>query len=711
MPKYLLLATSILATPAMAQSADEAQRNPVHGPDDKTIVVTADYINDLDLLAGTSVVAGDELLRELKPQIGEVLLKQPGVSATSFSPGASRPVLRGLQGPRVAVLTDGVGTLDASNTSVDHAVTIDPLVTERIEIFRGPAALLFGSSAIGGAVNALDRRIPRDIPDNGFHVDLIGDISSAYDGGSGGGSFDLAVSDQFVVHIDGSYRKTKDVEVGGFVLTPALRAEQQAIADEETEEGNLEEAAEAQELADLRDVLPNSGTETYTLGAGFALINDGGSLGASVSYYDTRYGVPERPGAEHAHGEEEGGEEEEGPVSIDLKQWRADLRGEVFTGGGFLDSVRLRVGYSNYTHTEFEGDEVGTVFDVEGFEGRLELVQAEQNGWRGVSGFQGLTRDFSAIGEEAFVPPNTTDQYGIFTLQEFELGRFGIEVSARYEKSDLRSDSVAIGLEDDAVIVAVDRSFNAFSAAAGVNYEIAPEVKVGFNASRVERAPSAEELFSNGPHIVTQAFEVGDPTLVKETAWGIEAYLRGATGPARFQFAAYYNWFNDFIYETDTGVEADGLPLFQILQADADYWGFEGQIFYDLVRQGDLTVTIDAVGDYTRATIEGAGPAPRIPPFRIGGGLEASKGAFGGRVEVEYSAEQDRTAAFELPTDDHTLVNASLSWKPFGNNSDTVLIASVDNLFDVDARRHASFTKDFIPLAGRNFRIAARVSF
>jgi iron complex outermembrane recepter protein len=728
--KFALLATTVLASPALAQSAPapETARDAVHGDDNRVIIVTADFIDELDLLAGTSVVTGDDLLRDIEPQIGDVLADQPGVSATSFSPGASRPVLRGLQGERVRVLTDGIGTLDVSNTSVDHAVTIDPLVTERIEIFRGPAALLFGSQAIGGAVNALDRRIPRAVPENGYHFDAIGSYSSAYDGTSGSAAADVALSDQFVVHVDGSYRKTEDVEVGGYVLSPLLRAEQLAVAAEELEEGHLEEAEEAQEFADLRGVLPNSATETYTLGAGFALINDGGSLGASVSYFDSRYGVPARPGAEHAHGDE-GEEGEEGhdegedhdhddeghdhgevPVSIDLKQYRADLRAEVFTDG-FLEKIKFRAGFSDYQHTEFEGDEVGTVFETQGFETRVELVQTQRNGWRGVTGFQASTRAFSAVGAEAFVPPNDTDQYGLFTLQEFEIGRIGVEASGRYERTDVRSDSVAIGLEEDAVITAVDRSFDAFSIAGGINYAIAPEVKLGLNLSRVERAPSAEELFSNGPHIATQAFEVGDPDLEKESSLGVEAYLRGETGAARFQLAAYYSRFDNFIYETDTGLEADGLPLFQFLQSDAAYYGVEAQAAYDLIDRDGLTVTIDGVADYTRAEIEDDGPAPRIPALRVLGGVEASRDAFGARVEAEWVADQDRTASFEMPTQGYTMVNASVSWKPFGRRNETMLILSGDNLFDVDARRHASFTKDFVPLAGRNIKLSARLSF
>ncbi|QTD56900.1 TonB-dependent receptor domain-containing protein [Parasphingorhabdus cellanae] len=719
MKKIIFVALGLLASPALAENdadADGSLNHPIE--DDETIIVTADYVSEFDILAGTSVIARDNILRSMQPQLGDVLTKQPGVSATSFGPGASRPVLRGLQGERVRVLTDGIGTLDVSNTSADHAVTIDPLTTDRIEIFRGPAALLFGSQAIGGAVNAIDRRIPREVPENGFHVDLLGNYGSAFDEASIGGALEVALSDQFVVHIDGSYRDTGDVEVGDFVLTPALRAQQLEVAAEEQEEGNLDEAAEALELAGLRGQLPNSFTETYTFGTGFALINERGSLGASISLYDTRYGIPARPGAEHhgEEGEEEGegegeGEEGEAPVSIDLRQWRADLRGEIFTGGGFLESVRFRAGYSNYEHTEFEGDEVGTVFDSEGFEARLEFVQADRDGWRGVTGFQGLTRDFVATGAEAFVPPNVTDQYGLFTLQEFQWDKVGLELSARFEKTDVQSNSVAIGLEEAAVIVPIDRNFNAFSVAAGTSYSIAPDVRIGINASRVERAPSAEELFSNGPHVATQAFEIGNPFFDKETSLGLEAYVRGKSGPARFQLAAYHNWFDDFIYEIETGGEADGLPIFQFFQSDARYWGFEAQVAVDVVQSDNVTVTVDAVADYVRATIEDDGPAPRIPPLRLLGGLEASTGSLRGRAEIEWVDSQNRTSAFELPTDGHTLVNASFSWKPFGEESEHILILSADNIFDVDARRHASFTKDFVPLTGRNFKVSARISF
>jgi iron complex outermembrane receptor protein len=566
--------------------------------------------------------------------------------------------------------------------------------------------LLFGGQAIGGAVNVIDRRIPRVVPENGAHFDAIGIYGSAADERSIGGAADVALGNSgFVFHVDGSFRKTDDLRVGGFVLSPRLRAEQLEIAEEEAEEGHLEEAAEALELAGKRGRLPNSATEQKTAGAGLALIRDTFNLGASVSWFDSKYGVPSRPGAAHHHGDEEEneGEEEHGeePVTIGLEQVRVDVRGEFEIGSGFLDKIRLRLGAADYEHTEFEGDEVGTVFKSDGLEGRLEFVQRDRNGWRGASGIQYFSRDFEAIGAEAFVPPNETRQVGLFTLQEFELGQIGLEAAARYEHTDVSSDEVG-----------VDRNFNAFSAALGASYELAPRTKVGLNVSRTERAPAAEELFSDGPHIATQAFEIGDPNLGKEKSWGAEAYARFQGNGFSLNATAFANWFDDFIFEAATGEEEDELPVFQYFQRDARYYGFELEASATLFEARGFRFVADGVADYVRATIrDGGGPVPRIPPLRLLGGLEAQSDKLDGRVEVEWVDDQERVAAFETRTDGHTLVNASIAWRPWGRERETVLLLSANNIFDVDARRHASFTKEFVPLAGRDIRVSARFSF
>lgn len=712
--RHLVLAGSLLPFPAMAQDGvarHEHETSAVHGEASRDIIVTADYLDRLDVIGGQSVISGDDLVREGRGQIGDTLTSQPGVSATSFTPGSSRPVLRGFQGGRIRVLTDGLGSLDVSNTSTDHGVAIDPLTAERIEVLRGPAVLLFGSQAIGGAVNVVDRRIPRKVPDEGLHIDAQAGFGSAADDVSLGAAIDLALAPNIVAHFDSSYRHANDLKVGGSLLSPALRAEQLDIAEEEFEEGHLEEAEEARELADLHGRLPNSGVETYTIGGGLALINEGGSLGVSLGYYDSDYGVPSRPGSGHHHGAEQ---EEHGdgdaPVTIAMNQLRADLRAQI-EAGGFLESVRMRLGYADYEHTEFEGDEVGTVFRSDALEGRIELVQADRNGWRGVTGVQAYARDFNAIGAEAFVPSNNTSQIGLFTLQEFEFGQLGLELAARYERTSTSSNSVKTEIGENAPVVAVERSFDAVSGAIGMTYDLATDVRIGVTGSRAARAPAAEELFANGPHIATQAFELGNPDFGVEKSWGLEAYVRGEAGPLRFSLSGYAQWFDDYIYEVATGEEEEGLPVFRFFQDKARYLGLEGEFEAQLVDKEAFALTGNLIADLVDARITGGGNVPRIPPLRMRAGLSADAGGIGGRVEVEHVFKQSDVAPFETPTDSFTLVNASVQWHPFGSGDETVFVLSANNILDADARRHASSTKDFVPLAGRDIRVSARMSF
>jgi len=351
----LLASTSFIVFPAIAaaQQSTAVASPPVARPhnDDDTIIVTAPFVRELDILAGKSVITGADLQREVRVQIGDSLTSLPGVSATSFTPGASRPVLRGLQGERVRVLTDGIGSIDVSNTSADHAVTIDPLTAERIEVLRGPAVLLFGSQATGGVVNVIDHRTPRELPAKDYHVDLIGGLGSAADERSLGAAIDVALGSGFVIHADGSFRKTDDLRTGGFVLSRNLRAEQVEKAEEEAAEGHLDEAAEALELAGLRGRIPNSATEQKSGGLGLSYVSDTITIGGSISRFESDYGVPSRPGGAHPEGEESGEEEEghgEAPVSIGLKQNRYDLRAGYQFGSGFFESATLRFGAADY---------------------------------------------------------------------------------------------------------------------------------------------------------------------------------------------------------------------------------------------------------------------------------------------------------------------------------------------------------------------------
>ncbi|MCJ8191629.1 TonB-dependent receptor [Sphingomicrobium aestuariivivum] len=688
----------LLASTAL-QSAPVTQNDTA--PEEERIVITGHIIEGLDLLAGASVVEGEEITRTIETQVGDMLTSLPGVSATSFTPGASRPILRGFSGERVRVLNDGIGSIDVANTSADHAVTIDPLTAERIEVLRGPAVLIFGGQAIGGAVNVIDRRIPRTDTNEPFHFDGLAQYRTADDGTALGGAVDVEVVEDLYVHLDGNWSRGEDVEVGGYVLSDELRAEALEEAAEEFEEGNLEEAAEFAELAELRDVLPNSAFEQWSAAAGIGYVGEDIEIGASYSIFDTDYGVPTRPGAHHAHEGEEGAEEEEEGeemVSIGMRQERFDARARFYVQG-FFESATLRFATADYTHTEFEGDEVGTVFDSSGFEGRLEMKQADRDGLHGAFGIQYYEREFDAVGAEAFLRDNETATFSVFGIEEYQPGALGIEGAARFDFTSQESDFLGI-----------ERDYSTFSGAIGANYEVASDMTLGANLSYTERAPSAEELFSEGPHIATQAFEVGDPDLEVESSVGGELFARYEGENVAARATLWANWFDDFIYQQDTGLEEDELPLFLYQQQGADFWGIELEASAPLWRDGLWSVEGDVVADYIRATLEDGSPVPRIPPFRIGTGLTLSRDTLSLRGEVEYVGEQDRTAAFETATDDFTMVNASLSWKPLGKDNETTLILQANNIFDVTARRHASFTKDFVPLAGRDIRLTARFS-
>ena len=674
---------------ATAPKAAAAQTDDFHSADE--IVVTAPYVERLDILSGTSTVSGEILAEKTRAQIGDILTQLPGVSATSFAPGASRPVLRGFQGNRVAVLTDGIGNIDASNTSADHAVTIDSLTTERIEVLRGPAVLLFGGSAVGGAVNVIDKRIPRSVPDEPVHIDALASYGTAAREVAGGASVDIPLGDRFVVHTDASYRKSDDMRIGGFLLSRSARAEALGFADAQQALGNVTEAGFARDLANARGGLPNSGVETWSAGAGAAFIDSGGNLGVSFNIFDTKYGIAERP--------ELGVAPEEGGVAIDLRQYRFDLRSEVELGDGVFDKLRVRSGFADYRHVELEGGEVGTLFLSEAIETRAELTQNDRGGWRGASGVQYLTRNFDAIGAEAFVPPTQTRALGVFTLQEFAFGELDTEIALRFDRADL--DAKTLGLA---------RGFNNVSAAIGAGYNIGA-LKLGVNLSHTGRAPAVEELYSNGPHLATQSFEVGAPDLRSEKSWNGELYARFDGDAFDFSATAFANRFSSFIYEGETGAVEDDLPVFQYFQRRARVWGIEAEASARLATFGAFNLTADGVADYVRTNIRGEGPAPRIPPLRLLGGVELKSAIIDIRGEVEWTDAQTRVAGFETPTDSFTLVNASATWRPFGRDRNIAIIASANNIFDVDARRAASFTKDFVPLSGRDFRVTARFSF
>ena len=693
MPRLSLAALLLLsAAPVLAE--DIAPRDEQHGVSDPEIIVTAPYARDRKLIAtAVTVLQGDDLQRQMRSTIGETLARQPGVSASFFGPNASRPILRGLDSERVRVLTDGIGSFDVSNTSVDHAVAANPLLADRIEIMRGPAALLFGSGAIGGVVNMRDLRIAREVPD-GPHVDASAGVASAARERNIAASLNVPLGAGFVAHVDGSFFESDDYRTGGFVFSQGLRAEA------------AEEGGEVADKAQARGRLDNTGARTWDVGGSIAWIGESGAnFGVAVSHLTNRYGIPN--GLELGHDNEEGiepageGENGHGDITLDMRQTRVDVRGAVPLSGAFKE-LRVRGGWADYQHDEIAGNgEIGTSFFNKSWEARVELVQANVNGWQGASGVQYFSRNFSAVGEEAYIPANETRQFGLFTLQEFDLGNLRLEGGARYEHANVKS-----------AVVGRERTFDALSLSVGGSVALGGGFRLALSAARTERAPSAEELFANGAHAATRAFEIGNPDFRKERQLGAEAVLRGSGLAWRLELSAFVNKFDNFIFLNPNGLEADELPVFQYAQADARFWGVEVEGALKVAQLGGTRVDVTGLLDYTRATVlSGGGAVPRIPPLRMIGGLEANGGVVGGRVEIEHVTAQDRTASFETRTAAFSLINASLSWKPFGTDTPTTLMVQANNIFDVEARRHSSFLKNVAPLFGRDIRVSLRAAF
>jgi len=717
----ILASALLLPSTASAQSSPPPDTGAAHGHDDdrpENIVVTAIIPRShIDILGGTSVLTGEDLVRDIRPSLGDTLARQPGVTSSSFGPGASRPILRGFSGDRIRLLTDGIGSFDASATSVDHAVAINPLLAERIEVLHGPAALLYGSSAVGGVVNVIDSRLPTKLPEGGFDLALNGTYGTAARERNVAGKVDIALGAGFVAHADGSYIRAGDLRTGGHILGATQRAE--ALESDE---------AEIADLANLSGRLPNSALEGWSYTGGLNYIGDGGSIGFSVGKTHMTYGIPIRYVTEehdHDHEEEEeaGGEEghdhghgEAEEVRIIMNQTRADLRAQVNVGGGLLDTIRLRAGWADYNHAEVDLEgEAHTRFFTEGLETRLDLIQSRRGNWEGAVGAQMLLRNSHVEGDEKFLPNIDSTTFGLFTLQALDFGALRLEAGARFESNRLdAAQDDFLGSPD------YRRKFETVSGSLGASYAIVPDWRIGLNVSRVERAPTADELFARGNHAGTQAFELGNPDFKTERGWGLEGTLHGRGRDFHVSISAFYNKFDRFIYDSivpdDACLAANGgeeleFPCFAYQQTGARYYGGEIQADWTAARFGTTTLTLDGLVDVVRATLDGGTPVPRIPPLRMIGGVALAGPSWSTRVEVEYALKQDRVSTLETTTPAYTLVNASIGWTPAMADNRLSLTLSANNLFDVEARRHASLLKDYAPLAGRDVRVTAAVKF
>jgi len=670
-----------------------------HEDEDQSIVITGTKRQAGDVLGGVAVLDSEELAHDVRPSLGETLADLPGVSATSFGPSSSRPILRGEQGERAPVLIDGISSLDLSATDPDHAVTINPMTAQRIEVLHGPGALLYAPSAIGGVVNVIDSRIPRSVP-NDIKADLLLNYGSAANERSANASADVPLGAHFVAHVDGAYSKYDDLHIGGYVLSRPLRQQALASPDEDI-----------RALADLKGTLPNTAGRADDLAGGLAYVDGDLDIGLSYGHHDAKYGVPIRFSLDPDI-------EAESPT-IDAHQDRADARVNVPIGG-FFKTFEFRGGISKYHHAELEpGGIVGTRFYSNGGEMRADVVQSERSGWGGTTGVQYLNQDARIRGDEKYLPDSRKQNVGLFTLQSLEFGKLRIEAAGRLDFAHLRADQdeLIAGLVEDAGKVSVvgasplNRNFTAMSASIGANYDIFAGWRAGVAVSHSERAPGVDELFSFGPHGGSEQFLIGDPNLRLEKSNGVELSIHRTTGPVHVQGSVYYSRFSNFVFQAPNGEIEDDLPVYQYREGKADYYGFELETDVKFGKALGIDWGGELTTDAVRAKIHGFGNAPEIPPFRVLAGLTGTRGAFDGRVEVERVSSQHKTAPIETPTTGFTMVNASLDWHVFADHPELTLSLSANNIFDVEARRHASELKDYAPLAGRDIRVTARLGF
>ncbi len=660
------------------------------------IVVTASPLGRSidEAITGLSVLTGDALSDRLAATIGETLKLEPGVSSSFFGAGASRPIIRGQGGDRVRVLTNGIGSIDASSASPDHAVAAEPAQAERIEVLRGASLLRYGSSGSGGIVNIMDGRIPDTVPEKVSGAVRIG-ASSVDAGRDVAGAIDYALSPNLVLHLDGTWRESDDYKIPGEAESAIFhKLEHEAEEDHDHED--------EEEVPDT-GALENSFANSKSVSGGLSYIGSRGFIGAAVHRFESNYGIPgghthEEGEADDEHDHEHADEPETG-VTIGLEQTRLDINGAL-DFDGVIERVQIFGGVADYTHTEFEAPgEPGTVFKNKGYEGRIEAIQSEKAGWSAAYGLQLRKREFSALGDEAFVPPTETQQIGAYMFHEKEVGDVHLEGAARYERTNHKDSANNI-----------EKNFDLVSVSGGGDVHLTDTVRMGGTVFRTERAPTSEELYSNGPHLATGQFEKGDANLGKETATGVEAAFRHRADGHFVTLNLFYTDYSNYIYESESGAEEDGLPVYQFTGDDAVFKGMEIQGGYDIASWGSYDISVDALAEYVRAETD-SGNLPRIPPLSILSGIEAENDIFKFRAEVDYAAKQKKLAGGEIPTDDYAMVNVFATWRAPVSAQPVDLKLSVLNLFNVEARQHTSFLKDVVPLPGRNIRFSISTSF
>jgi iron complex outermembrane receptor protein len=726
-----------------------------------------------DVSQGVTVLGLEELQAVMEPTLGETLSGEAGVSSTYFGPGSSRPIIRGLGGDRIRVLESGLGNGDVSVVSVDHAISTDITTAQRVEILRGPASLRFGTAAVGGLINVIDDRIPEFLPDQPLTGQLNLGADTGADERMVGLNLNGAQG-RFAYHVDYSKRDTDDLEIPGFAETEALRLEEGEEAEGE-QEGILENSGiDTQKMVVGASYITDRGFigvsftdfETFYGIPGHAHGHGGHDDDHEDDHHDKR-----RFNEEDEHGHED----EEEFVNVDMEQQRFDVHGALNFDSDVLREIGFRFASTDYEHFELEGPEIGTSFANDFQELRLEATLGEWGPFtRGFVGASYEKREFEAIGAEAFIAPNDMTKYGAFIYQEIERDTWSFNVGLRFENQENDGSVTEHHHEDDhghdddhgdddhgdddhgdddhgdddhgdddhgdddhgdddhgdddhgdehdddhhddeheeeVETLFFNPDFDGFSASLGfVAFRDRP-IKVATSATFTERAPTPEELFANGPHLATSAFEIGNPNLDTETSLAFDVSFRKTQGRVTGELNVFHNQFSDFVYEQQTGDIEDGLDVFQFLQGDATFYGAEFHADVELLHTDPHHLNLEFNYDMVRGDLDDGGNLPRITPDRAGLELIYKNPTYWGSIEVAHTAEQDRIADFETVTEDFTFLNFKAGYRFFLGKTVNSLLFRAKNLTDEEGRVHASFIKDRVLLPGRNFSLSYQLRF
>ncbi|EIJ44909.1 TonB-dependent heme/hemoglobin receptor protein [Herbaspirillum sp. GW103] len=666
-------ADSTAATTNTANTANTANTSatPAAQPALQPIVVTATPFaseEDVQVLAPAKVITGDELRNKLGNSLGDTLSNELGVSASAFGAGASRPIIRGMEGPRVMILQNGMDVSDVSTVSNDHAVATEAATARQIEILRGPAALLYGSGAIGGLVNVVNDRIP---------TELVGKPTGTVEGrygtvdGEKNSSFSLDTSaGQIGLHLDGNYRDTDNYKIPGNVRQ----------GDSSSASGRL----------------PNSFTHETSLGAGISYVTNWGYIGLSAATLDDHYGIPT-----------------DEMSFIDLHQNRYDLDTVVNQPFAGIEKFRVRMGYTDYTHIEKAQDGTpNTVFSNRSQQTRWELTHAPLAGWHGTFGVQTEQSNYSALtpdtGVSELTPPTRSSSFAGFLVEERQFGQVLASAGLRAESVSRRPDSGS-GLPG--------RNFSLISWSTGGLWSFQPGYGLGLTYSFAQRAPTVEELYSNGPHESTSTYDIGDNQLKKETSHNIELSLQKTEGLVRWKGNVFRNKVNNYIYGRtngqvdDTGTaDANGEFTQRFWsQGDATIRGVEAEVTYNWNGEG---VSGRVFADTSRGTLDNQGNLPLQPATRYGIELGYKTGPWASGVKVLRAQKQDRLASFETyETPSYTQLDANLSYTQRLNGVKLTWFALARNLLNQDIRLSTSVLRETVPLGGRNFIVGVRTAF